>query len=75
MPMLSQPWYMKLVEEDNLLAFYERPLNPAVSRTFLILLVNLDLSLKLGSAIFYQIYIFSPYNCLLKIMKNVFYFI
>ena len=31
--------------------------------------------LKLVSAIFYQIFIFSPYDSPLKTMKNVFYFI
>ena len=35
---------------------------------------SLDL-LKLESAIFYQIFIFSPNNSSLKTMKNAFYFI
>ena len=33
------------------------------------------MDLKLVSAIFYQIYIFSPNDSHLKTMKNVFYFI
>ena len=36
---------------------------------------TLILSLKLVSAIFYQIFIFSPNDSPLKVMKNVFYFI
>ena len=34
-----------------------------------------DLNLKTVSAIFYQIFIFSPNDSPLKTMKNVFYFI
>ena len=34
-----------------------------------------EINLKLVSAIFYQIFIFSPYDSPLKTMKNVFYFI
>ena len=47
MSMFSQSWYMrgmKLVEEDNFLIFYERPLLSL--KRFFLFLANLDLSLK-----------------------------
>ena len=44
-------------------------------RTFLGTLFLVTFCLKLVSAIFYQILIFSPNACPLKTMKNVFYFI
>ena len=36
---------------------------------------EMKINFKLVSAIFYQIFIFSPYDSPLKTMKNVFYFI
>ena len=50
--------------------------NDAVRHCFLLsIFCSIYICLKLVSAIFYQIFIFSQYDSPLKIMKNVFYFI
>ena len=45
------------------------------NQLFEILIISVKYRLKLVSAIFYHIFIFSPNDSPLKTMKNVFYFI
>ena len=50
-------------------------LNELISSTKALYCQNLSKKLKLVSAIFYQIFIFSPHDVLSKTIKNVFYLI
>ena len=74
---MTDPWSLALIEDilqntfpkrsSVILISVERSLKQSSYLTYF--------TLKLVSAIFYQIFIFSPNKSPLKTMKNVFYFI
>ena len=74
---MTDPWSLALIEDilqntfpkrsSAILISVERSLKESSYLTYF--------TLKLVSAIFYQIFIFSPNKSPLKTMKNVFYFI